>query len=120
VNSAVSSAGVEAREVEQVSGQLGEPRHLLAHRSEELLPGRGIELWFLEQLEEPAEREEGRPQLVGSVGDELTAGAVEPREPQAHPLEAARQLSHLVAARIDDRLLEVARGDPLGGLLEPA
>src|SRR4029079_12247866 len=72
------------REVEQIGGELREARHLLAHRGQELLAGRGVDLWILEQLEKPAEREEGSAKLVGGVGDELTACAVEPREPKAH------------------------------------
>ena len=115
VNSAVSSAAspaevdglghrrqpprVEPGQVEQVGGELREPRHLLAHRGEELLARRRVEPRLLEQLEEAAEREERRSQLVRGVGDELAAGAVEGREPQAHALEGARELADLVLAR---------------------
>ena len=71
------------------------------------------------QLEEAAEREERRPQLVRRVGDELTAGAVELAEPAAHALERDREVAELVVARVDHRLVEAAAGDSLGRALEP-
>ena len=71
------------------------------------------------QLEEAAEREERRAQLVRGVGDELAARAVELAEPPAHPLERVGQVSELVVARVDHRLVEAAARDPLGRALEP-
>ena len=53
------------------------------------------------------------------VGDELAAGAVEPREPQAHPLERAGELTQLVRTVVDDRLVEAAGRDAVRGVLEP-
>ena len=88
--------GVELREVEQVGGQLREPVDLLAHRAHELGPRRGVGLVLVEQLDEPAEREDRRAQLVRGVGDELLAGAVEPREPPLHLVEGAGELADLV------------------------
>ena len=49
------ASGVEPREIEQVGRQLGEPLDLLAHRLEELLPGRLVQLLVRHQLEEAAE-----------------------------------------------------------------
>ena len=70
-------SGVEAREVEQVGRQLLEPVDLLAHRGQELRAGRLVDVLVLEQLDEAAEREDRRAQLVRGVGDELLAGLVE-------------------------------------------
>ena len=92
-------ARVEPREVEQVGGELRQPLDLLAHRRQELAPRLLVELLVRQQLEEAAEREERRPQLVRGVGDELAARAVELRQPLAHPLEGVRQLPDLVVAR---------------------
>ena len=71
------------------------------------------------QLEEAAEREERRPQLVRGVGDELAARAVELAEPPAHSLERVGEVTQLVVARVDHRLVEAAARDPLGRPLEP-
>ena len=98
-------ARVEPREVEQIGRELGEPVDLLAHRLEELPPRLLVELLVGHQLEEAAEREEGRPQLVRGVGDELAAGAIEVLQPNAHPLERGRQLPELVVAGVDDGLV---------------
>ena len=65
---------------------------LRAHLVQELLPRLRVELLAREQLEEAAEREERRAQLVRGVRDELAAGAVERGELQPHPLERPRQL----------------------------
>src|SRR5207302_671633 len=66
-----------------------------------------------EQLEEAAEREERRPQLVRGIRDELAARVLELRKPAAHSLEGARELADLVFGRVDDRLVEAAARDPL-------
>ena len=78
-----------------------------------------VELLVREQLEEAADREERRSQLVRRVRDELLARVVELRELDAHAVERARELADLVVAVIDDRRVEVAAGDALGGGLEP-
>ena len=111
--------GVELREVEQVDGQLRQPRDLLSHRAHELGPGLGVGIVVLEQLDEAREREDRRAQLVRGVGDELPAGAVERREPLLHLVEGHRQLSDLVVGVDRDRAREVAVGNLLGRLLEP-
>src|SRR5439155_15666974 len=69
---------VDAREVEQVGGELRQPVDLLAHRLEKFTLGVRVELFVLEQLEEASEREERRPQLVRRVRDELPARVFEP------------------------------------------
>ena len=74
-------AGVEPREVEQVGGELRQPRHLLAHRLEELLARLLVQVLVGHQLQEPAQREQRRAQLVRRVGDELASGALEVLEP---------------------------------------
>ena len=74
---------VEPGEVEQVGREPRQTRHLRARLVEELPPLVGIELLVGHQLEEPAEREERRPQLVRRVGDELAAHAVEVGEAHA-------------------------------------
>ena len=74
-----------------------------------------VELLVLEQLDEAAEREDRRAQLVRGVGDELLARAVEPREPPLHLVEGARELAELVGGVDRDRRREVALGDRLGG-----
>ena len=99
-------AGIETREVEQVRRQLRQPVDLLAHRLEELLPRRLVQILVRHQLEEAAEREERRAQLVRGVRDELAARAVELLEPDAHPFERGGELAQLVVARVDDRLVE--------------
>ena len=84
-------AGVEPGQVEQVAGELGQPAHLLAGRLHELGAGLGVEVLLCQQLEEPAEREERRAQLVRGVGDEVLAGAVDLGQPGLHEVERARQ-----------------------------
>src|SRR5205085_9738731 len=113
-------AGVEPRQVEEVARETGQPFDLLAHRGEELRVRLVVEVLVGEQLEEPAEREERRPQLVRGVRDELGPRAVEVREAKAHPVEGARELAELVRRRVVHRLVEVAARDAVGGPLEPA
>ena len=83
-------------------------------------PGRRVGLLVLEQLDEAAEREDRRAQLVRGVGDELLAGAVEARQALLHLVEGPRELADLVGRVDRDRRLEVAIRDLLGGGLEPA
>ena len=113
------AAGVEARQVEQVGGEPGQPRHLAVHRGDELAARGGI-LLVLEQLEEAAEREQRRAQLVRGVGDELAARPVGALQPAAHVVERAGQLVDLVAAVVGDRRREVAGGDAARRALQPA
>ena len=108
------SARVEPRQVEEVRREPGQARNLLAHLPDELVARALVEIGIVEQLQESAEREERRPQLVRGVGDELAAGPVEVREAQPHALERPRQLTDLVRAVVDHRLVEVALRDPFG------
>ena len=102
-------AGVEPGQVEQVSGQPGQAGNLLAHRREELAARVLVEVLVVHQLEESAEREEGRPELVGRVGDELLPGIVQLGEAQPHAVEGARELAELVQAVVDHRLRRTVR-----------
>src|SRR5919106_2960192 len=97
--------GIQAREVEQVDGQLLESLDLSAHLGDELLSLGGARSLRLEQLDETAQGEDRRPQLVRGVCDELLAGAVETGEPPLHVVEAAGELSDLVRGVDRDRLV---------------
>ena len=77
-----------------------------------------VQVLVRQQLQEPREREQRRPELVGGVGDEFLPGAVELRELDPHPVERRGQLSKLVGAAVDDRLVERALRDPVRGSLE--
>ncbi len=72
-------SGLQAREVEQVDRQLAEACDLVADLVEEAAARLGIELLVLEQLDEPAQREQRRAQLVGRGRDELLARQIELR-----------------------------------------
>ena len=111
-------AGLELREVEQVDRQLAQPLDLRAHLLEEAAAGLGIELLVLEQLDEPAEREDRRAQLVRGGGDELLAGQVELPELALHLVEGDRELAELVGRVDRDRALELTRRHSLGRLLK--
>ena len=92
-----------------------------AHRPHELAPRLGIGLGLvIEQLDEPAERGDRRPQLVGGVGDEVAAGRLEPAEAPLHlsSVSASWPSSSLEPTGIGT--LKSPCGDPLGRLLEPA
>ena len=110
---------IGAREVEQLRRELRQAIDLLAHRREELAAGRLVELLVAEQLEEAAEGEDRRAELVRGVRDELAPRVVERRQPLAHPVERARELTDLVRAVVDHRLVELPGRDPLGRGLEP-
>ena len=112
-------ARVEPRKVEQVGGELRQTVDLLAHRGQELAPRGFVELFVVEQLEEPGQREQRRAQLVRGVGDELPARVVEMRQADAHPLERRRQRAELAAARVHNRLVEAAVRNPVGRALQP-
>ena len=92
-------AGVEPREVEQVHRQLLQPRDLLAHRLEELAPRVLVEVLVLEQLDEAAQREDRRAQLVRGGGDELLARDVDLPQLLLHLVERVRELADLVLGR---------------------
>ena len=83
----VHPSRIEPREVEQVLRELRQPPHLVGHRLQELAPCRLVELLVLEQLDEAAEREQRRAQLVGRVRHELAARPVEAGELDAHAVE---------------------------------
>ena len=115
----VQPAGVEAGQVEQLGCELGQPVDLLPHRRHELLLGTRLELLVLHQLQEAAEGEERRSQLVRGVGDELAAGVLQLGQPLTHSLERIRQLADLVGPLVGNGLREVAAGEPVGRALEP-
>ena len=100
--------------------KLMRPIDLLAHGLEELAPRVLVEFFVGQELDEPAQREERRSQLVGRVADEFPPCAFELGEPLAHPLEGTGKLAELVRTRIVDRLVEESGGDPLRRRLEPA
>ena len=97
------AAGVELGEVEQVGRQLRQAVDLLAHRADELCALLGGRVLVLEQLDEAAEAEDRRPQLVRGVGDELLAGVVELGQAALHFVEGAGQLPELAGGVDRDR-----------------
>ena len=111
---------VEAREVEEIRRQPRQPVDLVSHLGEEVAAHGRIHRLVAEELDEPAEREERRPELVRGVGDELAPGPVEDGQAGAHVVERVRELADLVAAGVDDRRLEVAARHALCRGLEPA
>ena len=112
-------AGVEARQVEQVHGELLEPVHLVLHRRQELLAGGVVELLVVQQLHEAAEREDRRAQLVRGVRDELAPRPVHALDPLAHHVELVRQAAELVTRVHRQRAARPPLGHVLGGALEP-
>ena len=78
-----------------------------------------VELLVGEQLEEAAEREDRRAQLVRGGGDEALARRVELGELAAHVVELAGQLAELVVGSTRERRGEVAGGDGPGGAPQP-
>ena len=86
------------------------PLHLALELLEELPARLVVELLVGQQLEEPAEREDRRAQLVRGGGDELLARPVEPGELVLHVVERGRELAQLVVGVGADRVREVARG----------
>src|SRR6185436_9494645 len=99
-------AGLQPRQVEQLGRELAHALDLAAQLLEELAPGLVVEVLVGEQLEEAAEREDRRPQLVRRRGDELLARAVEPRELVLHVVERGRELAELVVRVGPDRVRE--------------
>ncbi len=112
--------GVEPRQVEQVHRQLLEARHLLAHRLQELTPGLLVEILVLEQLHEPAQREDRRAQLVRGGRDELLARHVDPAQLLLHLVEGLRELAELVLRGDGKGLHEAPARHVAGGPLEAA
>ena len=98
---------------------LRQPLDLRAHVVEELAARLLVELLVLEQLEEAAEREERRAQLVRGLRDELLARVVEPRELALHVVEGGAELAELVVGVGLDAVGEVAGRDLARGALEP-
>ena len=111
-------ARLELGEVEQVGRELAQPRDLLADDRDELAPRLVVELLVLEQLEEAAEREDRRAQLVRRRRDEAPPRGLDLRELALHVVERAGELAELVVAVGGEDRREVARGDLLGALLE--
>jgi hypothetical protein len=79
-----------------------------------------VEILVGEQLEETAEREQRRAQLVRGVRDELLAGRVQLGQLHPHALEGPSELPELVLAEVDHRLVELSLRDPVRGPLEAA
>ena len=90
-------ARLQPREVEQPRRQLAQALDLRAHLPEELPPRLLVELLVLDQLQEAADREDRRAQLVRGRRDEPFARAVELRELALHRVQRPRQLPQLVA-----------------------
>src|SRR3954452_876254 len=90
-------AGLQAREVQQLGRQLAQAGDLLAQLTQEGRARLLVELLVLEQLQEAAEREYRRAQLVGCGGDEAPPGGLELGELALHRVERARELAELVA-----------------------
>ena len=109
---------LEAREVEQLGGELAEPVDLLAHLADELPPRLLVERLVLDQLEKAAEREDRRAQLVRGGRDEAPPRA--PRGPRAGSAcgRARAEATELVARGVAEVRLEVALRDALRGALE--
>ena len=72
-------ARLQPRQIEQLGGQVAHPLDLTLELLEELAAGVLVEVLVGEQLEEAAEREDRRAQLVGGAGDELLPRTVQPR-----------------------------------------
>ena len=88
--------------------------------AQEHLPGLRVELLVGEQLEEAAEREDRRAQLVRGGRDEALARGVELGQLTAHVVQRARQLPDLVLAVDREAGAEVPCGDAPGAGLHGA
>jgi hypothetical protein len=109
---------LEAREVEQPGGKLAQAVDLLADVADELAAGLLVELLVLDQLEEAAEREDRRAELVRGGGDEALAGGVELLQLELHLVERRGELAELVGRVDQEAPAEVAAGHPAGRPLE--
>ena len=97
-------AGLEPGQVEQVDRQLAQPLDLIGTCSRNRAARLRIEILVLEQLDEPAEREDRRAQLVRGGRDELLARRLELRELALHLVEGDRELAELVVRVDRDRV----------------
>ena len=114
----VQTARIQTGEVEEVGRSLRQTLDLKPHLGEELAPGRLVHVLVGQQLDVAAEREDRRPQLVRRVRDELAPRPLQRRQLLAHAVERAGELTQLVGARVHDRLVEAAAGDPVRGALQ--
>ena len=112
-------SGLQAREVQQVGRQLAEPVDLPADLLDERAPRLVVELLVGEELEEPAQREDRRAQLVRRRRDEALACGVELRELDPHPFERHRELTELVGRVDREARGEVAARHAGGRGLQP-
>src|SRR4029078_13533353 len=85
----------------------------------ELAPLLLVEVLVGEQLEEAAEREDRRPQLVRRRCDELLARPVDRAERVLHVVERGGELPELVVRVVSYRVREVAGPHLACGRLEP-
>src|SRR3954467_10814169 len=85
-------AGLQAGEVQQLGRQLAQAIDLLAQLAQEGRARLLVELLVLEQLQEAAEREDRRAQLVRGGGDEAPAGGLELGELTLHRVQRAGEL----------------------------
>src|SRR5215212_3966961 len=88
---------LQAREVQQLGRQLAQAVDLLAQLAQEGRARLLVELLVLEQLQEAAEREDRRAQLVRRGGDEAPPSGLELGELALHRVQGARELAELVA-----------------------
>ena len=116
----LGGAGLDPREIQQVDGELAQALDLLADLGHEAGAVLLVDVVVLEQLDEAAEREDRRAQLVGGGGDERLAGAVDLGQLALHLVERPGQVAELVVGVDRDRAREVAGGDLLGRVLEAA
>ncbi len=111
--------GLELGEVEQVNGELSQALDLVSNLIEEAAPGIRVELFVLQELDKPAQREDRRPQLMGCGGDELLPRGLELRELSLHVVERDRELTELVSRVHRNRAVEVPGRNLFGRQLEP-
>src|SRR5205823_5723724 len=111
----VERAGLEPRQVQQARRELAEAVDLLVELAEEAFARLVVEVLVLEQLEEAAEREDRRAQLVRRGCDEPLAGVLELGELALHVVQRARQAAELVAGPALEAAGEVAPRDAASG-----
>jgi hypothetical protein len=112
-------SGLQAREVQQLGGELAQAVDLLAQLGQEGGACLLVELLVLEQLQEAAEREDRRAQLVRRGGDEAPPRGLELGELALHGVERAGELAELVARAGLEARPEVALGHAPRGVLHP-
>ena len=84
-------AGLQPREVEQLDRQVAHAVDLAADLLQERAPRLLVEVLVGQQLQEPAQGEDRRAQLVRRGRDELLARPIQPRELVLHVVERARR-----------------------------